>query len=603
MADRVKGVTIEINGDTRKLSDSLKDVNKSIKDTQAELKDVDKLLKFDPSNTELLAQKQELLGKALNDNKDKLEMLKQAQEQMNAEGIDRTSEQYRGLAREIEATEQEMQRLGDEAEKTDEKIIKVATGAEKVAEKTKKMADATSTLSKASAGALTGLVGLGVKAAKDADDLNTLAKQTGLSTEALQKMTYASDLIDVNVEDITGAVKKMKKQLDSGEDKFKAIGVSTKDVNGNLRDTETIFYETVRALGRIENETERDVIAMDIFGKSADSLAGILDDGGAALRQLGDEAKANGSIISQEDLDKANELNDSLDKLKAELGASVGQAAVQVAEALAPVISSLAESLKGLAQHLKDINPTTIKIVAVILAVVAALSPLLSFISTLATILPIISVAIGAVSAPMLAIVGVIGLVVAAVVVLIKHWDDIKQAAVLLGQIIAETWDKIKTKTSEVWDGIKTKVSDTWTSIKTACQNGINAIKNFFANAKLNFPKIKMPHFKISGSFSLNPPKVPTISVDWYKKAYDDAYLLNSPTIFGASGGQLLGGGEGNGSEAVVGTEKLMSMISEVVGSQNVNVILQGDAAEVFKLVRTENTRFMKSNGYSPLMR
>lgn len=601
--DRVKGITIEIGGDTRKLTDSLKDVNKSIKDTQSELKDVDKLLKFDPSNTELLAQKQELLGKALNDNKDKLEMLKQAQEQMNAEGIDRTSEQYRGLAREIEATEQEMQRLGDEAEKTDEKIIKVATGAEKVAEKTKKMADATSTLSKASAGALTGLVGLGVKAAKDADDLTSLAKQTGLSTEALQKMTYASDLIDVNVEDITGAIKKMKKQLDSGEDKFKAIGVSTKDVNGNLRDTETIFYETVRALGRIENETERDVIAMDIFGKSADSLAGILDDGGAALRQLGDEAKANGSIISQEDLDKANELNDSLDKLKAELGASVGQAAVQVAEALAPVIQSLAESLKGLAQHLKDINPTTIKIVAVILAVVAALSPLLSFISTLATILPIISVAIGAVSAPMLAIVGVIGLVVAAVVVLIKHWDDIKQAAVLLGQIIAETWDKIKTKTSEVWDGIKTKVSDTWTSIKTACQNGINAIKNFFANAKLNFPKIKMPHFKISGSFSLNPPKVPTISVDWYKKAYDDAYLLNSPTIFGASGGQLLGGGEGNGSEAVVGTEKLMSMIGEVVGSQNVNVILQGDAAEVFKLVRTENTRFMKSNGYSPLMR
>ena len=65
----------------------------------------------------------------------------------------------------------------------------------------------------------------------------------------------------------------------------------------------------------------------------------------------------------------------------------------------------------------------------------------------------------------------------------------------------------------------------------------------------------------------------------------------------------MLGGGEGNGSEAVVGTEKLMSMISEVVGSQNVNVILQGDAAEVFKLVRTENTRFMKSNGYSPLMR
>ena len=128
-----------------------------------------------------------------------------------------------------------------------------------------------------------------------------------------------------------------------------------------------------------------------------------------------------------------------------------------------------------------------------------------------------------------------------------------------------------------------------------------NVIKTIFGG-ELPVPKIKLPHIKISGGWSWNPPKAPSFSIDWYKKAYDDAYLLNSPTIFGMSGNTLLGGGEGNGSEAVVGTDKLMSMISDVVGSQNVTVVLEGDAGKVFQLVRTENTRFMKSNGYSPLM-
>ena len=101
-------------------------------------------------------------------------------------------------------------------------------------------------------------------------------------------MRYASSLIDVDVESITGAVTKMKKQLDSGADKFEAIGVAVKDANGEYRDTEAIFNDVVAAIGKIENETERDIVAMDIFGKSADELAGILDDGGQALKELGE---------------------------------------------------------------------------------------------------------------------------------------------------------------------------------------------------------------------------------------------------------------------------------------------------------------------------
>lgn len=603
MADRIKGITIEIGGDTTKLSDSLKDVNKSIKSTQSELKDVNQLLKLDPSNIDLLVQKQGLLEKATADTKEKLDKLNDAMAQMKASGIDETSEDYRALEREIIATEQEMQKLGDEALETDKKIVKVASNSEKLAESTDKMAKATSGLSKAAGGALVAMGGLAVKTAQEADELNTMAKQTGLSTESLQKMKYASDLIDVNVEDITGSLKKMKSQLSSNEEKFDAIGVSVKDANGQLRNTEDIFYDTVRALGSIENETERDTVAMQIFGKSADSLAGLLDDGGEAFRQLGLEAEKNGSIISDEELQKANELNDTLDKMKQQLGTAFAQLGVSIADALAPVLESLLPVVQSIAEFIKGLSPETIKIIAIILTMVAALSPLLTLISTIARFIPILTTSLTVLSGPIGIIILAIGALIAVGVLLYQNWETIVAKVTELGSAMKEKWNSIKETVSGVWDSLKTKASDTWNNIKNIFSVGWQSIKNLFSQ-KLEFPKIKLPHFSINGSFSLNPPSIPKIGVKWYKKAYDDAYLLNSPTIFGAQGGQLLGGGDGNGSETVVGTDKLMSMMSEVVGNQsaNVTVVLEGDAQGVFRLVRTENSKFYKSNGYNPLM-
>lgn len=604
MADRIKGITIEIGGDTSKLSDSLKDVNKSIKNTQAELKDVDKLLKIDPKNLDLLVQKQELLSKATEETKEKLEKLKQAQEQMNANGVDQSSAEYRALTREIAATEQEMQKLEKTALETDKAILKVASGAEKVADATGKMSKATANLSKAAGGALAGLVGLGIKSASDADDLNTLAKQTGLSTEALQEMQYASSRIDVDVEDITSAAKRMKKQLDSGAKKFQEIGVATKDANGNFRSTEDIFNDVIVALGKIENETERDVVAMDLFGKSADELAGLIDDGGAAFRALSEEAKASGTIISQEQLDKANELNDTLDKLKAEAGASLAQLGITLAETLIPVMESLAPLIESVAEKLRNMNPTTLKVIEVILALVAALSPVLGLISSVAGALPILIPMISGVGTAVTTVVGIIGApllgaiaaVVAAILVWINHWDDIKEAVRLVGEIIVEFYQD---KVVPIFDKIKTAFQEVVDFFK----DGVKKIEDFFKNMVIKFPEIKLPHFSIDGTMSFNPPSVPKIKVDWYKKAYDEAYLLDSPTIFGAAGGNLLGGGEGNGSEAIVGTDKLMAMMTEAVGNANINVavVLEGEAQGVFNLVRTENNRFMKSNGYSPL--
>lgn len=181
----------------------------------------------------------------------------------------------------------------------------------------------------------TGLSALTLKSALAADDLNTLAKQSGFSTADIQKWQYASDLIDVSIDDIVKSAAKMKKNMISTSsttvDAWNQLGIKVKDSNGQLRNSTTVFYETLTALSKVQNETERDTLAMTLFGKSADSLAGIVDDGGAALQELAGKAEKAGVILSQDTLDSANALNDKVDILKATVKGFAGKVGSELA--------------------------------------------------------------------------------------------------------------------------------------------------------------------------------------------------------------------------------------------------------------------------------
>lgn len=124
MANRIKGITIEIGGDTTGLKKALSDVDKSIRDTQSELKDVERLLKIDPKNTELLAQKQKLLTQAVADTKDRLETLKEAEKQVQEQFKQGkvSEDQYNALKREIVATEQAEKNLSGQLADTKKKL-------------------------------------------------------------------------------------------------------------------------------------------------------------------------------------------------------------------------------------------------------------------------------------------------------------------------------------------------------------------------------------------------------------------------------------------------------------------------------------------------
>ena len=208
-------------------------------------------------------------------------------------------------------------------------------------------------------------------------------------------------------------------------------------------------------------------------------------------------------------------------------------------------------------------------------------------------------------------------------------WNAVKTATTTVFNgvktVATTVWNGIKTTVTTVINSIKTGISTGLNAAKTAASTALNAIKTTFTNVfngvwtfvkgiidKLkgifNFswslPHIKLPHFSISGSFSLSPPSIPHISVSWYKKAMNNGMILNSPTIFGRSGNHLLGGGEA-GPEAVVGVSSLMDMIQTAVnnnmpmadtGNITIPVYIGGNLIDEM-IVTAQQRRNLRSGG------
>ena len=531
--NKIKGITVEIGGDTTGLDKALKTVNSTIKDTQAELKDVNKALKLDPGNTELLEQKQRNLAKAVEATAEKLDTLKTAQEQAQEqlERGDISQAQYDALTREIVETEEALKKAKkaqDEfnvsIESAKAKLDKVGSAASAVSEKTKG-------LSTAAAGLVGGIAALGVKSLNTADDLLELSQQTGISTDQLQKMQYASEMVDVSVESMTGALAKMKKQMatSAGAEKFAALGISIRDASGELRNADEVFFEALEALSQIENETERDLAAMDLFGKSADQLAGIIDDGGASLKEYGAKAEELGLIMSNETLTGLGEVKDKIDELKAQAGAQLAETGAKAIEALTPVIDLLIDKLSAVFEWIGSLDADTLQLILTIAAVVAAISPIAGIIATITTaisgvlaLVPALQAAGAAVTAFAAAnpIVLIAAAVAALALLIATHWDEVKEILKQAKEKVEEFVDKVTTffaaageSIKATWQNLKTAVLDIWQGIKDGIAEKINGIIEKINSliTKINDVTTKINNSGIGKTLGLNIGQIGTI--------------------------------------------------------------------------------------------
>lgn len=353
----IKGITIEIDGKTTGLTKALEEVNRNVKSVSSELREVNQLLKLDPGNTELIAQKQKLLTQAIEETTQKLSTLKKAKSEADQQFKDGkiSEEQYRALDRELIKTEQSLSKLNSELGETEKKsknidfdkltsnLSSISKVAGKVALEIGKVAAAmVAALGAAVAYIGKKMIDSAINAGAFADELLTLSAKTNVSAETLQNWSYASEFIDTSVESMTSAMAKMTRGLETNDATFKSLGVTVKDNSGHFRSQEDIFMDTIDALGQVENATERDAIAMKLFGKSAQELNPLIKVGGSELRRLGDEAIAAGLVLSGETLSRVASFDDTVQKLKMQFGA-LGK---NITAAFLPAIASLAEPLK-----------------------------------------------------------------------------------------------------------------------------------------------------------------------------------------------------------------------------------------------------------------
>ena len=357
MAGPIKGIEIAISADTSGVTKGLKEVTTESVKTSKNLKTVESLLKLDPHNTELVAEKQKLLAQNIEQTKEKLSKLKAAQDDVKKafERGEINEEQYISFQGEIVKTENRLKSLESQ---TNETGSAMDAAGDKTTSFGDKLKNGLGTAAKAAGIAVAAVgtaVAAGAKALTDfsvggaqyADTILNESEVTGIAADKLQEYKYAAELVDVSTETLTKSMAKNIKSMASAQkgtgataDAYKKLGVSVTNSDGSLRDSEEVYWELIDALGTVENETERDALAMQILGKSAQELNPLINAGSERMAELGQQARDAGAVLSNEALESFGAFDDQLQYLKVNSEAAKNA----LGTALLPMLTNLSKT-------------------------------------------------------------------------------------------------------------------------------------------------------------------------------------------------------------------------------------------------------------------
>lgn len=403
------------------------------------------------------------------------------------------------------------------------------------------------------------------------DTMNKVGQDTGISMDSLSQLmvTNAASLKELGMSAADAAT--FLGQCETSGVDTSAVMTGLKKALTNASGEGKTMKE---ALSELQNtmlnaETSADAYnaAVDLFGsKAGPTLAEFCKDGKLNFEDLGAALDDNlGSVENtfNATLDPADQFKVTLNQLK-DAGFDVGNALGPV---LAECLQVVTPILKDLIESWNSLSPETQEMIIKCALLAAALGPVFSIVSKVsggissvisvgAKVAPVMSkakTAFGAFNAVLMA--NPVLLVVIAVTTLIA--------------ILVTLYNKCE------W--FRNGVNAAFGGIKSFIAGVVDSIKGFLS-FDWKLPKIKLPHFKIKGGFSLTPPKTPKFSVDWYAKGG----ILNSPTIFGSNGNSLMGGGEA-GKEAVLPIDLLRSYIREE--NQGNNEVLAQMIAEAMSRI------------------
>lgn len=382
--------TIYLGLDYTDFTGGVSEVNRKMSLLDAEFKLAQEQAKNYGNETDQLGIKQDYLGQKIALQTQKVEAAKKAYEDAtksqsaSSKQIDALEKKLLQERTALEKLNGKLSEANRETESFGDEIRSLATdlGLE-VSPALEKMASSFDGVSKEMGNAIiliggivTSLASFSIEAAASADELLKLSSVTGLSTDELQKFEYASKFLDVSTESLSDALKELTNKMydaksggSEAQAAFQKLHLSIKDGNGQMKDANEMFYETIDALGKIKNETERDAIAMKLFGESARNLNPLIEAGSDKLRQLGIEAENLGVVMGEDSLNKLGRLQDAMDKFDITSESLKNNLAL----ALLPILTKLFEVIGSIPVPVLQIIATIVTVVATITAVVKAI--------------------------------------------------------------------------------------------------------------------------------------------------------------------------------------------------------------------------------------
>ena len=505
MANNIKGITVEIGGDTGPLSSALKGVNKTAGDLQSELREVNRQLKFDPGNTELLTQKQAILAKEIDTTKEKLGKLKETQgqvEQQFQKG-EIGEEKYRAFRREVEKTESQLKDLEEQAGKVNAALSKVSTAASKVSDGAGKMATATKGMSTAAAGILGGAAVAAekvVSAYAGAEQLiggvETLFKGAAGTVEKYADQAYKTAGLSANeyMETVTGFSASLIQSLDGDTQKaaeYANTAITDMSDNANKMGSDMSSIQQAYQGFAKQNYTMLDNLHLG-YGGTKTEMERLLEDAGKIagvkfnISSYSDIIQAihvmqqNMGIAGTTAKEAEGTISGSIEAAKSSVtnlvsglgqsGADVNKLTKEVADSVTVAVKNIIPVLKSLVDNL----PSGAKIALGVTAVIAVVSPILLIISKVASGISALSGALAMSKTATLAQTAAQYGMNAALLANPVTWIvvAIVAAVALLVVGIKHLWD-----TNE---GFRTAVTNIWNGIKTVISTVVNVIVGFF---------------------------------------------------------------------------------------------------------------------------
>ena len=347
----------------------------------------------------------------------------------------------------IKAADKDTQSFGDEIRGLASSLgVNVSPAIEKLAKKFDGISASMGNAILGIGAIATAFVKCSVDVASFADELNTLSATTGITTTELQKLQYAADFVDVSVDTMTESMTKLTQTMSKARDgsseaqeAFKKLKIRVTDSQGALRDSNEVFYETIDKLGKIKNETERDALAMKLFGKSAKELNPLIEAGSKKLKELGVEAENLGLIMGEEDLAKANQFNDALERMK-DVADGLKNSLGLV---LLPILTALFEALSAIPVPVLKTIVIIASVVASILLIVKAIKSLTDTGKTVTNFFKTFDLAANKTTLIIIGIVAAVIALVTVLTVLIGRGNELKEAMDSVGGSVNQVTSSI----------------------------------------------------------------------------------------------------------------------------------------------------------------